>query len=499
MAKNSNEKSRFPLVLGIIISITILGVLATYLIYSIHYSKRWYRNTVINGIDVSGQTLLSSKEMLIDANRDYAMHIVARNDGSIEIDGDSIGYTFDTGENFEQTFQKQHEKSAVFRSSDEYNLEYDVSFDASKLEEQLKSSELLKGSDNYKIKKPVSAYVDFSKEDKQFVCVPEEIGNKLNKKKFIEAVEESLRQAMREIDLSDESAFPEVYEKPEVTSSDEALIQERDAYNEAALRYVSWNMEEGVTEQITPQKIIKWITYKDGKIVYDEEKVAAWVESFCLKYKTVGKTRSVKCHTGEKIKVAGGDYGWQMDYQNTVEQAKKALKEKIDSEAVKKYMEDPSAKNKKAITIKKKVKYLNTAFQRDYENFAVDWDTDNYTEVSIADQMVYVFRKGKIAFQCRCITGRPVPGRETPRGTYFIKEHREAYTLTGADYSTPVVNWVRITWTGTGFHPATWQPWGSWSKELYKTRGSHGCVNLAPADAATIYKMTSYREAVFIH
>ena len=143
--------------------------------------------------------------------------------------------------------------------------------------------------------------------------------------------------------------------------------------------------------------------------------------------------------------------------------------------------------------------YANTAFRKDYKNFINDWDPENYIEISIQEQKVYVIRNGKVAFSCRCITGLPVEGRSTPTGAFFIKEHREAYTLTGADYSTPVTNWVRITWTGTGFHPATWQPWSRWTKDLYKTRGSHGCINLAVADAAKIYKMSKYREATFIH
>ena len=116
--------------------------------------------------------------------------------------------------------------------------------------------------------------------------------------------------------------------------------------------------------------------------------------------------------------------------------------------------------------------YANTAFRKDYKNFINDWDPENYIEISIQEQKVYVI---------------------------LIKKQREAYTLTGADYSTPVTNWVRITWTGTGFHPATWQPWSRWTKDLYKTRGSHGCINLAVADAAKIYKMSKYREATFIH
>ena len=56
--------------------------------------------------------------------------------------------------------------------------------------------------------------------------------------------------------------------------------------------------------------------------------MAQWVEKFCLKYKTVGKTRKFKSHTGEVLEVSGGDYGWQIDYSQTVDQVYKALTEK---------------------------------------------------------------------------------------------------------------------------------------------------------------------------
>ena len=175
------------------------------------------------------------------------------------------------------------------------------------------------------------------------------------------------------------------------------------------------------------------------------------------------------------------------------------MKKKISQDATDAYIADQSENNKSAITLKKKVIYANTGFKKDYVNFNEDWDPDNYIEISIADQKVYFLKKGKVKATFRCITGRPVPGRATPTGVFFIKEHKRAYTLTGADYATPVKNWVRITWTGTGFHPATWQPWSSWNPSLYKTRGSHGCINLSPGDAAQIYELAKYRMAVFMH
>ena len=105
----------------------------------------------------------------------------------------------------------------------------------------------------------------------------------------------------------------------------------------------------------------------------------------------------------------------------------------------------------------------------------------------------------KSAFKCRTISGKPVKDRQTRTGAYFIKEHQTHRILRGDNYATPVNNWVRIMWTGTGFHGAPWQPWSRWSKTLYKSRGSHGCLNLSPSDSKKIYDLTKYREMVFIH
>ena len=128
-----------------------------------------------------------------------------------------------------------------------------------------------------------------------------------------------------------------------------------------------------------------------------------------------------------------------------------------------------------------------------------DWNKNSYIEADLGAQMVYVFKNGKIIYSCTTISGKPVPGRKTTTGMFFIKDHARHRVLRGDNYATPVANWVRITWTGTGFHQAEWQPWGSWSPSLYKVRGSHGCLNLSPSSAASIYELTSYKQMVFMH
>lgn len=88
-------------------------------------------------------------------------------------------------------------------------------------------------------------------------------------------------------------------------------------------------MGEKHYETISHKEIKDWIVIgDDASVSIDQEKMAQWVKKFCLKYKTVGKTRKFKSHTGEVLEVSGGDYGWQIDYSQTVDQVYKALNRK---------------------------------------------------------------------------------------------------------------------------------------------------------------------------
>ncbi len=485
-------------IIAAILCAAVLVIVAIVLFHKIYYADKWYRQTYINEVDVSGQTLEESKKNLEKKFSDYKLTVVGRNDSELVIDGDDIDFSLHMHEEMDGLFDKQHEHDRLFPKTRRWTQKFNVSYNVNKLKDMITDSELVQGSGEHTIINPKSAYITYSKEKQQFICQKEVVGNTIIPKNLVAAIEETMKQGNTTLDLTKDK-YAAVYKSPKYTSDSKELTEELELYNGSALRYIVWNMGKGNIEQITPVEISKWITCKNGKVTYKNKKIENWVENFCLKYKTVGITRKIKSHTGKMVKIVGGDYGWQLDYEKMVQQTKKALKESIDVNATQAYIDNPNEDTKKGITLKRKAIYLNTAFQKDYENFTNDWDPKNYTEISISDQKVYVFRNGKVKFSCRCITGRPTEDRRTPTGAYFIKEHKEAYTLTGADYSTPVKNWVRITWTGTGFHPATWQPWSRWSKTLYLTRGSHGCINLSVSDAQKIYNMTKYREAVFIH
>ena len=62
---------------------------------------------------------------------------------------------------------------------------------------------------------------------------------------------------------------------------------------------------------------------------------------------------------------------------------------------------------KKALTTELEPTYSNKAYQKDYENFENDWDTQNYSEIDLTEQRVYVYRDGQLAYSCICVSGLP--------------------------------------------------------------------------------------------
>ena len=185
-------------------------------------------------------------------------------------------------------------------------------------------------------------------------------------------------------------------------------------------------------------------------ISVDKDKMSSWVEDFCLKYKTVGKTRSFKSHTGEILQVSGGDYGWQIDYSQTVDQIYNAITAESKEADVTAYLNKQSNENSKKLITKLEPIYKNKAYKMNYENPEEDYNTQTYSEVDISEQMVYVFQNGQVVYSAKCVTGLPSDAtRSTKTGCWYIKDKKLEYTLTGADYKTPTKYWIRITCSGS--------------------------------------------------
>lgn len=486
-----------------VIGAVILGYILLYFTVSIYYQDRWYPNTSINGINVSNMTYTQSKDLFDETIKNYALEIVGKDKISFKINGKDIDLAVDFESNLKKDFISHKNNRSIFGifSNHSHEINLNVSYDQDKIEELINESILIKGSKTYEIKKSVSAHIEYDNETKSGKIVDEIEGNELDLKKFNSLVKETLNKITPKIYLNDNKKYPGIYKKCSDEVDEKKLKEQLEIYNNYLLNWITWDMGEGVTETITPENIKDWIKIdEENKVTIDKDSMGEWIEDFCLKYKTVGKKRNFTTHSGQVIEISGGDYGWRLDYEKIVDQVYNVITDKTNNKLINAYISNHSKENIKALTTQLEPVYSHKGYKKDYENFENDWDTQNYSEIDITEQMVYVYRDGQQVFSSKCVTGMPpTEDRITRTGVWYIKEKMPEKILVGEDYRTPSKFWVRIMWTGTGYHYLERSDWANWSPTLYLTKGSHGCINLQYEDAKTVYELVRIGDPVFIH
>ena len=158
-----------------------------------------------------------------------------------------------------------------------------------------------------------------------------------------------------------------------------------------------------------------------------------------------------------------GNYGWWINYDSEVKEIKKDIK------SGKSVTREPIYRSKAA----------------NHGDYHFDYG-DSYAEVNIATQHMFLVINGKKVLDSDVVTGKDVDGRRTPTGTYSITYKTKDATLKGQGYASPVSWWMPFN-GNIGFHDAPWRH-GRFGGEIYKTAGSHGCVNMPPEMAAKLYK-----------
>lgn len=120
-----------------------------------------------------------------------------------------------------------------------------------------------------------------------------------------------------------------------------------------------------------------------------------------------------------------------------------------------------------------------------------------YIDIDIASQTVTYFEDGVAKLQAPCVTGNISNGNGTPCGTYSVICKVPGKYLIGPTWKCWVDRWIQFTSDHIGLHDASWR--SAFGGEIYKTDGSHGCVNM-PLDAVSqLYDMVSVGSTVIVH
>lgn len=466
--KNKKGKKLLWITLG-----SIAGVIAiVYLGISIFFMSHYYINTEINGHDFSMKTAADVEKYMKDQVKNYSLTVLEMEQAVDIIEGDTIDLEYKASDEAEAAIKDQNAflwPTGIF-SKKSCQIELEVSYDESKLQQEIQNLQTVTREQI----EPKSAYPKF--DGNQFVIEPEEIGTAVDRDVLNEKINQYITEFKSELDMEKEGC----YKRPVYTSNSKEVKAACDEMNKYLQASITYTMTENVV--VDKSVINSWVTVDDNmKVSFNENAVRDWLTAFGDKYDTVGATRTITTPTGKTVEVSGGTYGWSID-------------EDTEFTAL-----TNSIKNGEVVT--KEPAYYHTAASHS----AQDWG-DTYAEVDISAQHMWYISGGSVVLETDVVTGEPIPEKETTLGVYDILEKSLNKTLVGEDnpvtgkpiYETPVSYWMRVTWSGIGFHDAIWQP--AFGGTLYRDGlGSHGCINMPLDMAAALYNVISVGTPVIVH
>lgn len=238
--------------------------------------------------------------------------------------------------------------------------------------------------------------------------------------------------------------------------------------------------------------LIHEVTYKGGKYKFtDVKKLHAKMEAINQEVKTLKKSYKFTVPTGNKVNgktitVKNESYGWGIYVKKAVAAVENAFINGQDVVDGSKYIYGEG--------------YSTYAHGYGKSNHGIG---KNYVVVSIKNQELWVVRKGKVAVHLTdVVTGTENKSNATPKGVWYImyKESPSVlrgYNNDGSKYASKVQYWMPFTLSGCGLHDASWR--SDWSKSAYLTGGSHGCVNIRPAEIRSVWNNVLTNDAVIVY
>jgi lipoprotein-anchoring transpeptidase ErfK/SrfK len=122
---------------------------------------------------------------------------------------------------------------------------------------------------------------------------------------------------------------------------------------------------------------------------------------------------------------------------------------------------------------------------------------NTYIDIDLENQHVTYILDGNVVFETDCVSGDVSKNRQTPTGVYAIYAHVPGQYLTGPTWKNWVDYWLPFSPGGCGIHDATWRK--KFGGEIYKTNGSHGCVNISHDAAKELFGMVGIGTVVNVH
>lgn len=450
----------------ICLMMTVFSLTVIYFVYGIKYVNSFFPNTRINGMDASGKTIEEFEQYVSRLSDEYTLLLEERNNKHEEITGTQIELHIEINGDLEQVLKEQ--KPYVWLSElwkeKTYQLDMAVTFDDELLEKAILHLKCLSPESQIQaIDAHISEYVT----GEEYFIVPEKLGTEVIEEKLRKTVVEAITNLEEKISLDTSNC----YKEPVISKTDLLLENMVRQMNEYADVNITYQFGEK-SEVLEGERIRSWLVAGgDGKIFFDEGKVREFVKELAKTYNTAYTSRMFKTSYGDEVCVWQGHYGWMIDQEKEVQELMAAL-------------HSGESQTREPI-------YLQEAACHDTQDYG-----DTYVELNMTAQHLWLYKNGELVLDSDFVSGNLAKGYGTPNGIYPITYKERNAKLKGEGYNTGVNYWMPFN-LDIGMHDARWRT--TFGGTIYKTGGSHGCINLPPEIAKSVYETIEQGTAVICY
>ncbi|MGL5648388.1 MAG: L,D-transpeptidase family protein [Clostridium sp.] len=436
-------------IIGIIIAIAI--IIVGYLGFSLYFMNHFFFGSTINNISVSGRTVESGTKLVEEKINDYKLEIKGRNGVSGYVDTQDLGVKYNVSAEATELKNKQNPFLWVSQIFNNNYKKIDITQTYNK---ELLNKSLNKIFDFDSEQAPKNA--GFKYENGKYVIIDSVEGDKVDVSKLDTIILQAVENDKKEVNVESLGC----YEKPTYLKDSTKTIEAQKTLDKYVSTKVTYVFGDN-TVVLDGDTINEWLYVdKDMNVHINTDKVTAYVQGLAKEYDTVGIQRTFKTSLGTMATVKGGDFGWKINVQ--------AETEKLISN-----IENGQTVTREPVYSQKGLPYGTVGLG------------NTYVEVNIPKQKLWYYKDGKLIIESDVVTGNVSKHDGTPDGVYYVKYKEHDTHLKGANYDVPVKYWMPFN-GGIGLHDAWWRN-GKFGGNIYKTDGSHGCVNLPPKTAETIY------------
>ena len=420
------------------------------------------KNTIINGIDCSEISKADALEQLTDKwnSEDFVI-----TDGSNTL---AVLPMQGTVYNIESRLNSAVSDAGFFRGiAHIFGSAYDIEFPmrVQKTTRAFKNTlTTFVEAQNIGRLQTKDAYVDLS--DTDFNVVPEVYGDNIDKKTLKKSILKSIAAGNMQLEFT----ASEFYEQPDITADSEEISQMLDYCNTYLTKKITYTFGNQ-SQTLTPKQLNRMIYLDDeGNIKVSKKAVRGFVAELAYSHNTCNAVRTFKSTKRGTVNVYGGNYGYIIDQKAEAKQLTKDLKSGTDITREPVYAQKGNGRN------------------------GNDDITDTYVEVDLSRQHMWYYKNGRLIVDAPFVSGCLKEKTGTIVGTYTLQYKERNATLRGGseedgtDYESEVSFWMPF-FNGYGLHDATWRD--EFGGDIYKTNGSHGCINLPYSKAEILFNNIS--------